>query len=297
MGALIERGNTDFYQKIAYAAEAGAIFAVIYDNVDEPRVSLSDTDFSPIPAMSISMTNGLALQNYLQTNQAAAIGQMVTLATNAVFNVPDTLVCERVSVYVNTDCPNRSGMRIVLTSPAGTRSVLQHINQDTNPGPRQWTYTSAQHFFESSAGNWRVDFSYEQPGTSGHVTAVTLSIDGVRITDTDRDGLDDGWEMANFGNLARGPAENPAGDGWPNSVKQALGANPNRPLFPFAADLSLWDANWARLSWPAVEGAPYDVLAPLTGEGPLSATGTFHEAEFFVPYQGKSKDFYSIERQ
>jgi subtilisin-like proprotein convertase family protein len=297
MGALIQRGDVDFYQKIAYAAEAGAVFAVIYDNANEPRVPLSDTDFSPIPATSITMTNGLALQAYIQTNKTAASGQLLTLATNVTFAVPDTLVCEHVHLRVNTTCPNRSGLRIVLTSPMGTRSVLQRINQDTNPGPRNWTYMSTQHFFESSAGNWRADFSYEQPGTSGSVTAVTLSIDGVKITDTDHDGLDDNWELGHFGNLSQGPAECPAGDGWPNSVKQALGANPNQPLFPFTVDLSYWDATWARLGWPGVDGGQYDVLAPLTGEAPLPVAGTSHETEYFVPRQGRPMDFYSIERQ
>ncbi len=282
--AVILRGvqQSNFYQIIEWAAQAGAVFAVICDSTVEPRFQMTSTDLTPIPAMLITQSDGQALTSYLQTNNAIIKGQMATLATNLAFTVTNTLVCEHVSVTVTTTCTNRSGMRIVLTSPMGTKSVLQHLNGDTSAGPNGWTYTSALHFLESSAGTWLVSFSYEQPGGSGNVTGVSLKIDGVPIVDTDHDGLDDRWERTWFGGLSQGPADAPAGDGWPNSVKQILGVNPNVSLFPFTVDLSFWSPEWTRLAWPGVAGSQYDVLS-LGSSGPTGIPGQFSTTEAFIP--------------
>ena len=44
--------------------------------------------------------------------------------------------------------------------------------------------------------------------------------------DVDNDGLPDGWETANFGNLAQGPGDDPDGDGWTNLQEYSGGSNP-----------------------------------------------------------------------
>jgi subtilisin-like proprotein convertase family protein len=295
-GVLIQRSPLlDFYQQINYAAWAGATFAVIYDDQNEPRVTMPKTDFAAIPAMLVTQSDGAALAAYLQTNAAQPVlGRMTTLNANVSFNITSTLSCEHVHLLVYTDCPNRSGMRIVLTSPAGTRSVMQHLNQDTSAGPYEWTYTSVGHFFEGSYGTWQAAFSYEQPGTSGNVQYVSLWIDGVSIVDTDHDGLDDRWETAWFGNLSPGPKETPAGDGWPNSVKQILGVNPKIPLFPFILDLSLWNTQWARLAWPGVDGG-LDEIFSLGGSPPIAVPGRFSQSEYFIDYTAPM-GFYYIRR-
>ena len=280
--ALIARGTNFFYEKINYAAQAGAVFAVIYDHTVEARFVMSDTEFTPIPAIFITNPDGLALEAYLQAQTTNPVpAQIQTLSTNLYFNVTNTLLCEHVKVSVNTDCPVRSGVRIVLTSPMGTHSVLEHLNDDQNAGPTNWTYSSTEHFFESSAGVWQVAFSDEQPDVIANVLSVTLAIDGVPIVDTDRDGLDDNWERQYFQSLSAGPKDTPAGDGWPNSVKQALGANPNVPLFPFTVDLSFWNDQWTRLAWPGVGGVNYGILT-YGNTTPVMAPGTFWETEYFV---------------
>ena len=297
--ALILRVGNTAYQQLTYAAQAGAVFAVIYDNQIEDRYQylLTKTDFIPIPAMLITHADGTNLAAYLQTqsNVAPVLGRMTTLTTNILINVTNTLSCEHVRLTIGTDCTNRSGMRIVLTSPMGTQSVMQHLNQDTSPGPVNWTYSSTEHFFESSAGTWQVAFSYEQPGVSGNVTFVSLAIDGVPIVDTDHDGLDDRWETQWFGNLAQGAKDSPAGDGWPNSVKQILGVNPKNPLFPFNVDLSLWNSEWARLAWPGVASGSYQILS-FGGGAPIGTQGNFPETEVFIPYSSPA-GIYFIKHQ
>jgi hypothetical protein len=279
--ALIQQSSPQaYYQLIDWATQAGASFAVIY-NATTNRAPMLQTDLAPIPALLLTVSDGQALANFLQTNTTTVSGRLLTLATNIAFSITNTLVCEHIHVTVTTSCPNRSGMRIVLTSPSGTSSVLQHLNGDTSAGPNGWTYTSTQHFFESSAGTWQIAFSYQQPGAPGSVTGVSLVIDGVPIVDTDHDGLDDRWEKAWFGNLNQTAAASPAGDGWPNSVKQILGVNPNLPLFPFNLDMSFWNDQWVRLAWPGVNGSSYDLLDYDNPATPVP--GLFPETETFVP--------------
>src|SRR5690606_6350753 len=127
-----------------------------------------------------------------------------------------------VRLRLRTDHPLRGDLRIELVSPSGTRSVMQRFGSDFSEGPVDWTYTSTHHFYESSAGTWQVEIADQAPGSSGNVLYAGLEILGVPITDTDRDGLDDGWEEEQFGGLAQGPAEDADGDGWSNAEEQIL---------------------------------------------------------------------------
>ena len=298
--ALIQRGTNFFADKIAYAAQAGAAFAVIYnrpggDNI----VALGGTEYSPIPAVFLSQADGEALRDYVQTN-AAATAQIVLNAATYSFTVTNTLACEHIGVRVRASHPRRGDLRITLTSPRGTRSVLQHLNSDTSAGPDDWTYYSTQHFFEASAGTWTVAVSDEGAGFSGSVLGVDLLLSGVPLTDTDNDGLDDGWEMARLGTLATGPADDADGDGYTNLREQVMGTNPastDEP-FPFLPDLSVLNARLLRVSWPAVTNLAYEVrgatnvLAPLTAV--TNAAGRFPEAEVFLPYTNGVNQFLRV---
>jgi hypothetical protein len=64
---------------------------------------------------------------------------------------------------------------------------------------------------------------------------VSAAFDNVVITkmDTDLDGLDDAWELANFGNLSQGASGDPDGDGFTNLQEYQMGTNPNQPNGPY----------------------------------------------------------------
>jgi hypothetical protein len=124
-----------------------------------------------------------------------------------------------------------------------------------------------QHFFESSAGEWRVEVSDERntlvgstPAT-GSVTLVQLLIDGVPIVDTDHDGLDDNWEIQRFGNLSASPKDDPDGDGFNNAREQAMGTNPLLPNSVVKLDFAQIQPGYWRLSWPSSDTARYAVLS------------------------------------
>jgi hypothetical protein len=88
-----------------------------------------------------------------------------------------------------------------------------------------------------------VEISDERAGVTGRVLALDLTLMGVRLSDTDHDGLDDDWERTHFGNLTRRPRRiTTATDGatW----EQILGMNPRVSERPFALQVCAWDARF-----------------------------------------------------
>lgn len=304
--ALIQRGPSGEYpdqrnhfdRKIQRAAAAGATFAVVYNNAGgEERMIMGGTDFVPIPAVFIGQNEGLALQSYIQSAATALAGLQFTPARYSL-EVTNSLVCEHVSVRLKTDHPRRGDLRVTLLSPRGTRSVLQTVNYDDGAGPADWTYRSTLLFGEAAAGTWTLDVGDEQPLNNGSVQSVELTIEGVAIHDTDKDGLDDDWELAHFGSLAAGPREDPDGDGLANAVEQLLSSDPNSAEAPFTLDLSPWDARLTRLSWPGSIHRNYEILGSATLDAPLTVLtnvpGAFPETEWFSPYTNLVDQFFRV---
>ena len=289
--ALIKRGTNDFIQKITYAAQAGAVFAVVYNHSAGDRIIMGSTDFAPIPAVFITKVDGDALQAALaQTNLQA---RMVLQAARHDFLVTNTLSCEHVSVRLNIQHPRRGDILITLISPKGTRSVLGRLNADTN-SCRDWTYTSTHHFYESSFGTWSLAVSDEAPGATGSIQSASLTLYGVEMVDSDHDGLDDRWEMAHFGTLAYGPTDDPDGDGFSNLREQIMGTDPNASDSELRLDFSKYDASQARLSWPSVEQHAYEVLSGSDLSALTSWTnvqGRFSESDLLIPATNTARFF------
>lgn len=298
--ALIQRGTNFFWEKITNAALAGASFAVIYNRSGGSAITvMAGTDFVPIPAVFISQAEGEAVSAHIATNPAAT-ARIVLNAANYFFAVTNKLLCEHVQVRVRTSHLRRSDLRITLTSPSGTRSILQHVNQDFTAGPADWTYSSVQHFFEPSAGTWTVAVSDQAAGATGNVLGVDLTLHGTGIVDTDNDGLDDAWEIARFGSLAQTATGDPDKDGHSNMREQLMGTDPALvdPPFQLVSDFTRWDAMLARLSWPASTHFSYEVTAAtnVTGSFVLQTNlaGRFPELEFFAPFTAQPGRFFQI---
>jgi len=306
--ALIQRGTSFFFEKIGRAARAGAAFAIIFNNTGTTAIqSMGATDYVPIPAVSIGQNDGLALVNWLATHPATTARIQLTPAVYR-FTNNTPLLCEHIGLRLQTTHSSRSDVRVTLVSPMGTRSVLEAINQDTFSGPSDWTYWSTQHFYESSFGQWRLEVSDELNTTiplfpsgstaaTGVVTFAQLIIDGVAITDTDHDGLDDKWEMKHFGNLNSGPRDDPDNDGFNNAREQIMGTDPAVANAPFKLDIADLNPGLLRLSWPASPTTNYTVVSSSDVSKPLSILtnlpGRFPVTEFVVP-AGVSNEFYRV---
>lgn len=297
--ALIQRGENYFCEKLSTAAAVGASFAVVYNNRDlTSRIIMGATEFAPIPGVFISQSDGEALRQYLLTDPSAQ-AQLSLQSTNYTFSVKETLLCEHVAVRIDTDHTARGDLRITLQSPHGTRSVLQSWSNDNAAGPRDWTYYSVHHFYESSAGPWTVAISDLDGKGTGSVKSVSLIILGVPISDSDGDGLDDAWELRYLNTLAFGPQDDPDGDGYSNAREQIMGTNPAVSETKLQLDLSLWDNRLARLSWPSSTNASYEIKIGGDAARPLTVfttvSGRFPETEWFTPYTNLLHQFFRIE--
>jgi subtilisin-like proprotein convertase family protein len=296
--ALIQRGEVYFSEKINRAAQASAALAIIFNNRDgNELVNMGETGFAPIPAVFIGQTDGEALRDLLQQN-TNVLAQLQLDSARYEFTVSNTLLLEHVAVHVATDHPRRGDLRITLLSPQGTRSVLQHLNFDDSNGPVDWTYCSVQHFYESSVGTWTVAISDEAAENQGTIQSVSLTLYGIPITDTDQDSLDDIWEMVRLKNLSYGPKDDPDGDGFSNAREQIIGTNPRRDESVFQLDLSVWNQELVRLSWPSTTNHHYEVWRGENLAAPLTLLtnlpGAFPYTEWYTPYTNSTQQFFQV---
>lgn len=301
-GALILRDATPFAVKISNAAKAGAAFAIIYDSTNGGSFNLglvAGTEYDPIPAVFIGHASGEGLKQLFATN-GTALARLHQVSAEKTFHVRSPLLCEQIGVRVRTDHPVRGDLRIVLRSPQGTRSVLQHFNDDSNPGPTDWTYWTTHHFFESSAGDWTVSVTDEFGGAVGDILSVSLILRGTQITDADQDGLDDAWEGARLGTLAYGPKDDPDGDGYANAREQLMGTNPQVSDIQTTPNLSRWGlfgSQMLRLSWESAPLYEYQIAggSNVTALSLLTnVPGAFAESDLFVPYVAGPDGFFRV---
>jgi len=100
------------------------------------------------------------------------IGVVVT------FQVAPAFTVEHVELNLRAVHTRRGDLRVVLISPAGTRSVLAVPHGDHNANYVGWTFTSVRHWDENSAGKWRLLISDEFSGAVGQFNRATLTVRG-----------------------------------------------------------------------------------------------------------------------
>ena len=177
---------------------------------------------------------------------------------------------------------------------------MQHFNDDTNPGPTDWTYWTTHHFLERSAGDWTVSITDEFGGAVGNILSASLILRGTQITDSDRDGLDDAWEISRLGSLAYGPKDDPDGDGFSNAREQLMGTNPQGSDILSAPNLSRWGlfgSQMMRLSWASAPLYNYEIRggSNLTVLNLITnLPGQFPETELFVPFSTSQNGFFKV---
>ncbi len=296
--ALIADGVNTASDKIARAARAGAVAAVIFRNADETLIDvMPGTSLSPIPAFQMGQTSGDNLSRVLgaRTNYLARV---TSSAATVRFNVERSLTCEHVGVRLRTTHPARGDLRITLTSPSGTRSVLQNLNDDVSAGPTDWTYWSTHHFFEPSAGEWVLEVRDLRENDQGTMTLAELEVRGVPVVDEDRDGMDDTWERRWFGGLERGPREDPGRHGLQLVREQCLAGDPMAPGHPFPRTLQFLDNTFVRLTFPTVVGWGYrlEFSNELGGAAAVqtNSPGRIGEIEMMVPLEGRDERWFRV---
>jgi subtilisin-like proprotein convertase family protein len=295
---LLPAAGTNYEAVIEAAAAAGAGGVFFYLTNGAAPAAMPTSDFCPLPAALLSQTNGTQLRAWLATN-AGAQARLKLQAAAVEFSVTNGLVCEWVGLRVKTTHPRRGDLRITLQSPVGTVSELQMRNTDTTAGPSDWTYYSCHHFFEAAGGVWRAQISDEVSGATGQWTYAELVLQGVSITDTNANGLDDAWEQTRLHVASANPLADPDGDGYNHAVEQVLGTDPLAPNQPLVMDASPFNAHYLRLSWPAGGSEVFELWTAETLNGSFSPAasipGRFPETEAFVP-RTESSRFFQLRR-
>jgi hypothetical protein len=67
---------------------------------------------------------------------------------------------------------------------------------------------------------------HDLSSTNNYLELKQMFLAAARVTDTDKDGLADDWELLYFGNLAAKPADDPDHDGFDNRTEFVFGTNP-----------------------------------------------------------------------
>ncbi len=296
--ALIAEGTNTEADKVARAARAGAVAAVIFRNAGDTEIDVMPaTSLSPIPAFQMGQTVGDTLARVLgtRTNYTARV---TSSAATVRFNVDRSLTCEHVGVQVRTTHTARGDLRITLVSPSGTRSVLQNLSDDTNAGPTDWVYWTTHHFFEPTKGEWVLEVRDLRENDLGTLVSAELTVEGVPVTDEDQDGMDDAWERRWFGGLSRGPLEDPGQHGLMLVREQCLAGDPMAPGHPFPRTLQILDNAFVRVTFPTVIGWGYrlEFSNELGGASAVqtNSPGRVGEVELMVPYEARDERWYKV---
>ena len=220
--ALISRGTLFFSEKVANAMAAGALAAIIYNNVSGSFQGTLQNPGNWIPAVSISQADGQTLQS-------------LTPALGTVINVVDQINSYELLDGTSMAAPHVSGAVAFAAMNFPAETVAQRIQ--------------------------RVLANVDSvAGLQGLViTGGRLNL--LRIVDTDLNGLPDWWEQSYFGHLLGTQASADAdGDGASNLAEWIAGTNPTnaasclRLLTP-----SVTSSNTLLIQWASVAGKSYSL--------------------------------------
>ncbi len=203
------------------------------------------------------------------------------------FPVSNALVLQHVQVRVDWTHSRGRDLEVRLTAPSGFTSLLLRRGTESDPVPEAWTFSTVQHLGESSVGDWVLEVLDTASGETGQLREAELILGGRAIVDTDRDGLDDGWERTHFGTLSEGPAGDPDRDGWITASEQFSGRDPSRRDEMLEVMASRDPDGRLRLSWSSGPTDTFELKAsdqlgiPLTGGTPVP--GRFPEMNWLLP--------------
>ena len=247
--ALIQRGTETFATKVSLAMNAGAVGAIIYNNVAGGFSGTLGGTAAWIPAVSVSQADGVSL--LARVNSPVTLVNLLVPANIYQFKDGTSMATPQVAAAVAFCARN---------FPAET--AVQRVARIVN----HTTAVAALSGWVKSGGR----------------------LDLLKIVDTNANELPDWWETDHFASLGVNPTADPDGDGMNNHQEYLAGTLPNNSGSRLAiTQAGLVPGGDFTLSFPSVAGVSYRIetsatLAPnswsplgpdLTGTGgPLQAT-------------------------
>lgn len=115
----------------------------------------------------------------VQSGLTASIPDNNATGITRTFDLSATnLRIEQVELTLSATHTSRGQLAVTLTSPSGTISRLAERHADTGDHYSAWTFSSVRCWGENSQGAWTLRVSDLASGTSGTLTAATLTVHG-----------------------------------------------------------------------------------------------------------------------
>jgi subtilisin family serine protease len=223
--ALISRGDIYFSVKVQNAMDAGAIAAIIYDNITESFESISwtlSTDEDWIPVLGITLADGEALLEAL----------------------PIVAILEN-SVDLTTAYQYMSGTSMATPHVSGAVGFAAWNFPDDSMSERINRIMDSVNVVESLSGQC--------------VSGGVLNL--YNIVDSDADALPDWWEMDSFSSLSRSSDSDSDNDGYTDEAEFILGTDATSPSrFSGISESAYSDEVGFSFSFETLSGRSYSIL-------------------------------------
>jgi len=114
------------------------------------------------------------ISNPINVNKALNDNSLV----DSSYAVNVDLSVETVEIVVSVTHPSRGELEIYLTSPAGTKSVLQDSHTDRTANINSWTYSTVRSWGEGARGTWKLTITDKKTSNTGTWNSWELKIYG-----------------------------------------------------------------------------------------------------------------------
>lgn len=119
-----------------------------------------------------------------------------------ILDTPDRFVAEHIEVTVDITHARRGDLEIVLTSPAGTESILASRRSADFGEDLNWRFMTVRHWNEPTEGAWTLTVRDRANGVAGTINSWRLAIHGrhldLPLGDLNADGEFDSFDIAAF---------------------------------------------------------------------------------------------------
>jgi subtilisin-like proprotein convertase family protein len=132
-------------------------------------VSLAQT-WTNRPPERDYLTPALLVDQPIADNSAPGVSSTIT--------IPANMVVERVQLTLTAVHQRLGDLRIELTSPSGSKSLIADTRFDFGPGYQDYTFTTVRHWDENPRGSWTLNISDREAGEIGSFSSWRLNIIG-----------------------------------------------------------------------------------------------------------------------
>jgi subtilisin-like proprotein convertase family protein len=145
-----------------------------YGAVDASALVTAAQSFSPVAPL-VSLDSGLL-------NVGTALPDANTTGLTRTFTLPDNIRLEHVEVVLNIATLRVGDLRITLTSPGGTPSVLATPRSDGTDNYSDYIFTTRRLWDENSTGTWTIRVADETANNIATWNSWRLRFFGTAIT-------------------------------------------------------------------------------------------------------------------